>query len=220
MRATILTVTTVLALGGCVVVPGDEGGGGLFGGDFSLGSSDRDGGAFRCEGGRNLSVDVDRDGERARVRTDGGRDYDLDYAGRDGGASRYEGRSGGDRVALTIDDDDAYLRVEDGNDYKDCRRTGGGFFGRDRSRGDERRRGRDEVAYRCDDGRSFLADFGRGDERVLIDTGRRTLNLDLVDQDGRRRVYRDGGVTLTVERSSAYLRVKDGNDYKDCRVAR
>ena len=128
MRATIFTVTTVLALGGCVVVPGGEGGG-IFGGDFSLGSSDRDGGAFRCEDGRNFSVDFDRDGGRARVQTDGGRDYDLDYAGRDDGASRYEGRSDGDRIALTVDDDDAYLRVEDDDDYKDCRRSGGGFFG-------------------------------------------------------------------------------------------
>ena len=221
MRATIFTVTMFLTLGGCVVVPGDGDSGGIFGGDFSLGSSDRDGGGFRCEGGRNFSVDFDRGDGRARVQTDSGRDYDLDYAGRDGGASRYEGRSDGDRVALTIDDDDAYLRVEDGDDYKDCRRAGGGFFGLgDRSRGDERRRGRDEVAYRCDDGRGFSADFGRRDETVSIDTGRQRLDLDLTDQDGRRRVYSDRGVTLTVERASAYLRVKDGSDYKDCRVAR
>ena len=50
--------------------------------------------------------------------------------------------------------------------------------------------------------------------------GRQRLDLDLTDQDGRRRVYSDRGVTLTVERASAYLRVKDGRDYKDCRVAR
>jgi hypothetical protein len=71
--------------------------------------------AFECDDDRELTVRISRDGEEARVDADG-RDYELEEEGRDNGDRVYTD----DDVRLTLGDDEAYLRVPDGDDYQDC----------------------------------------------------------------------------------------------------
>lgn len=75
-----------------------------------------------------------------------------------------------------------------------------------------------DVEYRCDDDRRFRAIFNDNRERVTVETRDRTYRLRLDDRDGRRRQYGEGDVRLTVDRDEAYLRIKDENDYQDCRA--
>jgi hypothetical protein len=80
---------------------------------------------------------------------------------------------------------------------------GGGLFG-------------DRVAFRCDDDRRFTVAFERDGRYATVNTEDRSYDLRAEDDRGRSRSYRsdDGDVQLDLDR--AYLRIKDGRDYKDC----
>ena len=87
------------------------------GGDlFNLGglrSSDRV--AFRCDDDRSFRVNYHDDGDEAVV--DAGNDtYRLDLRDRDGDRRVYEG----DDVALTVNGDEARLRISGADDFTDC----------------------------------------------------------------------------------------------------
>jgi hypothetical protein len=82
---------------------------------------DRDGNAprtltFECDGDREMTVRLSGDREEARVEA-GGRDYELEEAGREDGRRVYTDE---DDVRLTVGNNEAYLRVPDGNDYQNC----------------------------------------------------------------------------------------------------
>ena len=70
---------------------------------------------FRCDNDRQFEVSFRDGGDEAVVRT---RDesYRLRYEGRDGGARQY----GDGDVRLTVDGDEARLRIKDERDYTDC----------------------------------------------------------------------------------------------------
>jgi hypothetical protein len=89
------------------------------GGDlFSLGSiTGFDRVAFDCEDNRRFRVNYNDDGDEAVVDT-GDDSYRLDLRDRDGDRRVYEG----DDVALTVDGDEARLRISGGEDFRDCER--------------------------------------------------------------------------------------------------
>ena len=76
--------------------------------------------------------------------------------------------------------------------------------------------GPQSASYRCDDDKRMSVDYTGGGDRAIVDAGDRTYRLDLVDRNGRQRDYESDDATLTVDRNSAYLRVKNGSDYQDC----
>jgi hypothetical protein len=126
-RRTIPIVFGCLALAGLLAAceDGSRSGardGGLFGnngilGDLGLGSRTI---AYRCDDDRRFTADFD--GAR-RVLVDADRErYDLRLEDRDRRDRRvYVGRENGEEVRLTVDGDDAYLRIPGGRDYQDCR---------------------------------------------------------------------------------------------------
>ena len=97
---------------------GGYGSGGLFGG-----GSERV--VFRCDDDRSFTARFNA--RRENVSIDAGRnDYDLRLAGRESDRLIYEGREDGRDVSLTVRRDlrRAYLRIEDGSDFRDCRASG------------------------------------------------------------------------------------------------
>jgi hypothetical protein len=83
---------------------------------------------------------------------------------------------------------------------------GGGLFGADR------------VAFRCDDDRRFTVALDRDGRYATVNTEDRSYDLRAEDDRGRSRSYRsdNGDVQLDLDRDQAYLRIKDGRDYKNC----
>lgn len=77
--------------------------------------------AFECDGGRDFTVRLSGDRDRARVDV-GSKTYELEYTGRDDD-SRVYSDDDDDEVRLTVGDDEAHLRIPDESDYKDCERT-------------------------------------------------------------------------------------------------
>jgi hypothetical protein len=75
---------------------------------------------FECDDDRDLTVRLSDDREEAYVDADG-RDYELEEAGEDDGRHVYSDDD--DDVRLTLGNDDAHLRVADGDDYEDCEET-------------------------------------------------------------------------------------------------
>jgi membrane-bound inhibitor of C-type lysozyme len=86
---------------------GDLGGGG--------GDRDRRTAEYRCDEDRRFEVAYRDDGDEAEVRTRGGR-YRLKLEDRDGRRRTY----GDGDVVLTVEGDEARLRVKDEPDYSDC----------------------------------------------------------------------------------------------------
>ena len=70
---------------------------------------------FRCDDDRGFEVSFRDGGDEAVVRTRD-RSYRLGYEGRDGGARQY----GDGDVRLSLDGDEARLRIKDERDYTDC----------------------------------------------------------------------------------------------------
>jgi hypothetical protein len=114
LRPSILIVacTAPLALAGCQI-NGGGGGGGLFG----IGDDDDRTVEYRCDDDRELRVSYNDDRDRATVEA-GDRSYRLRLADRENGQRRY----GDGDVQLTVDSDEARLRIAGGRDYSDCRR--------------------------------------------------------------------------------------------------
>ncbi|MGH6943367.1 MAG: hypothetical protein ACREH6_03985 [Geminicoccaceae bacterium] len=73
--------------------------------------------AYRCDSDRDFAAVFSTDGDQAFVET-GDKTYELNRAGHDNGAAVYTNR---DNVELTVDGNDAYLRIPDQNDFEDCR---------------------------------------------------------------------------------------------------
>jgi hypothetical protein len=73
------------------------------------------------------------------------------------------------------------------------------------------------VAYRCDDDRDFKARFSGDRDRVVIDTGGKSYDLDYAGRDNGRRVYgKERDVYLAADEDNAYLRIPGESDFKDC----
>jgi hypothetical protein len=87
------------------------------GGGFDLsgltGGSDRV--EYRCDDDREMRVTYDGDGDRATVDA-GDQTYRLELADRDGDRREY-GQNG---VRLSVDGNEARLRIRDGSDYSGC----------------------------------------------------------------------------------------------------
>jgi membrane-bound inhibitor of C-type lysozyme len=87
------------------------------GGDlFNIGGDDDRTVEYRCDDDRRLRVDYNSDRDRATVEA-GDDTYRLRLEDRDGGQRRY----GDGDVQLTVDGDEARLRIAGGSDYSDCR---------------------------------------------------------------------------------------------------
>jgi hypothetical protein len=109
---TALRICTVLALPVTAILAGCD----TNGRGFSLGSltgSDRV--AFRCDDERVFRVSYNDDGNEAVVDA-GDASYRLELRDRDGSRREYEG----ERVDLTVDGDEASLRISGDDDYTDC----------------------------------------------------------------------------------------------------
>jgi hypothetical protein len=76
--------------------------------------------AFACDDDRDFRVRLSGDRQEARVDV-GDKTYRLDEAGRDDGRRVYRDEDGD--VRLTMDGDDAHLRLAGADDYRDCRRS-------------------------------------------------------------------------------------------------
>lgn len=98
-----------------------SGGGGSFasGGGFG-GRSDVIN--FRCDNDKSFTASFRRGNESVVVEA-GDQRVDMNYDGRDGDLRYYEGRSPGGRdLRLDIDSrGNAYIHVEDGGDFEDCK---------------------------------------------------------------------------------------------------
>lgn len=110
MRPTALLVTAMIPL----AVAGCTDGSGLDLGGLTGGGNDREV-RFRCNDDRSFRVSFNRDRDRATVDA-GDETYRLRLTDRDGGRRQY----GDEGVRLSIDDDRARLRIENGRDYSDC----------------------------------------------------------------------------------------------------
>jgi hypothetical protein len=75
--------------------------------------------AFDCAGDQDLTVRLSGDRDNARVAA-GGEQYELEHAGSDDGRRLYTNDAG---VRLEISNDEAYLRIPGGDDYRDCERS-------------------------------------------------------------------------------------------------
>lgn len=107
----LLLLLTPTLLAGCVIADGDGGRGGGFGGfDFGGGRSEVE---YRCDNDRRFSVRYND--ERAMVYV-GNRTYRLRLEDRDGRRRQY----GEGDVRLSVEGDEAYLRIKDERDYNDC----------------------------------------------------------------------------------------------------
>jgi hypothetical protein len=109
---TALRICTVLALPVTAILAGCD----TNGRGFSLGSltgSDRV--AFSCDDARGFRVNYNDDGNEAVVDV-GDASYRLELRDRDGSRREYEG----ERVDLTVDGDEASLRISGDDDYTDC----------------------------------------------------------------------------------------------------
>ena len=71
--------------------------------------------AFRCDDERVFRVNYNDDGNEAVVDA-GDASYRLELRDRDGSRREYEG----ERVDLTVDGDEASLRISGDDDYTDC----------------------------------------------------------------------------------------------------
>jgi len=99
-----------LALAGCEL----SGGGGDL---FNIGGDNDRTVEYRCDDDREMSVAYNSDRDRATVEA-GDHSYRLRLEDRDDGQRRY----GDGDVQLTVDGDEARLRIAGGSDYSDCRR--------------------------------------------------------------------------------------------------
>jgi hypothetical protein len=106
-----------LLLAACAGSSGDRDDGGLFGLGSVLGGDERSV-RYRCDDDRTMRVTYNADRDRATVEA-GDRTYRLRLRDRDGDERRY----GEDGIQLTVDGDEARLRIEDGRDYADCKET-------------------------------------------------------------------------------------------------
>ena len=89
--------------------------------DAVLGDQDREARtvAFECDDDRDFTARLS--GDREEVRVDVGDErYDLDLADRDDDERMY---SNDDGVQLTIDNEEAYLRIPGESDFQDCETT-------------------------------------------------------------------------------------------------
>lgn len=112
--ARMLALTGPVLLGGCVIADGGGGGGGglgdfggLFGGSRTV--------EYRCDNDRRFTAAFNEDRDRVTVEA-GDRTYRLRLEDRDGSRRRY----GEDDVQLTVDGDEARLRIKDERDYSGC----------------------------------------------------------------------------------------------------
>lgn len=95
------------ALGGCIVVD-DDGRSGGGGGGFNRSVE------YRCDDDREFTARFD--GREARVRA-GNETFDLEL---DRGNRNYREYEGDDGTRLTVDGDEARLRIENERDYAGC----------------------------------------------------------------------------------------------------
>jgi len=108
--ATLLPIAVLLA--GC-------GSNNNSGGLFNLGGLTGDNRTeYRCDDDREFRVTYTDDRDRAVVEA-GDRTYRLDLEDRDGSSRQY----GDEGVRLTVDSDEARLRIPGGRDYTDCRES-------------------------------------------------------------------------------------------------
>jgi hypothetical protein len=75
---------------------------------------------FACDDDRDLTVRLSDDRDEAYVDADG-QDFELEEDGEDDGRRVYSADDG--EVRLTLGNDDAHLRIADGDDYEDCEET-------------------------------------------------------------------------------------------------
>ena len=74
--------------------------------------------AFACDDDRDIRVRLSGDRNEARVDV-GDETYRLEEAGRENGQRVYRDQDGD--VRLSLDGDEAYLRLAGADDYRDCR---------------------------------------------------------------------------------------------------
>jgi hypothetical protein len=103
----IAALSAVALLSGCIVV--DDNGRGGRGGGFFERTVD-----YRCDDNRGFSARFDD--REVRVRA-GRADYDLEL---ERGNRRYREYEGDNGVRLTVDGDEARLRIPDQRDYAGC----------------------------------------------------------------------------------------------------
>jgi hypothetical protein len=90
--------------------------------DRIAGNDDDDGPrtvAFECAGDEDITVRLSGDRDDAQVAA-GGEQYELEHTGSDDGRRLYTNDDG---VRLEISNEEAYLRVPGGDDYRDCERS-------------------------------------------------------------------------------------------------
>jgi hypothetical protein len=90
--------------------------------DRIAGNDDDDGPrtvAFECAGDEDITVRLSGDRDDARVAA-GGEQYELEHTGSDDGRRLYTNDDG---VRLEISNEEAYLRIPGGDDYRDCERS-------------------------------------------------------------------------------------------------
>lgn len=75
--------------------------------------------AFDCAGDEDLTVRLSDDRDHARVVARG-EQYELEHTGSENGRRLYTNDDG---VRLEISNDEAYLRIPGGDDYRDCERS-------------------------------------------------------------------------------------------------
>ena len=106
--AVLAALPLAALLAGC-----ESNGGGGFDLSGLTGGDDRV--EYRCDDNREMRVTYDDDDDRATVDA-GDRTYRLELSDRDGDRREY-GENG---IKLSVDGDEARLRIEDGSDYTGC----------------------------------------------------------------------------------------------------
>ena len=78
------------------------------------------------------------------------------------------------------------------------------------------------MAFECDDDREMTVRLSDDREEARVEAGGRDYELEEAGEDDGRRVYADNDdeVRLTLGNDDAYLRIEDGDDYKDCEEER
>ena len=78
--------------------------------------------AYECDDDREFTARFSADREDVRVTTGGDRTYELELVDRRGGQRVYTDDED-DEVRLTVEGDEAYLRIPGGSDFQDCEAT-------------------------------------------------------------------------------------------------
>ncbi|HET6467962.1 MAG TPA: hypothetical protein VFG43_06255 [Geminicoccaceae bacterium] len=123
-RTTLPVLLTGLALTTLLAACEDGRGGGLLGNTGILEdvwARDRTV-TYRCDEDRRFVADFEG-GDRVEVEL-GGSSYDLrrdDRGSSRGDRREYVGENDGNEIRLTVEGDEAYLRIEGGRDFRDCR---------------------------------------------------------------------------------------------------